>query len=189
MCASEANERLTNMCFMWHTCQNTCSIYIHILSMHFPYITYCMALYNNNIPTKHKHWEEWEHLCKLSHFHIQKLVFLSIFCWYFLYFVGTNYMFVGLHVPTNFQMYRQPPPPPPLAIRCHGTSVHVRDSYHSVCILYKILWWWLQIAPTRDKKDYYYHFYCTNAVWNSAVLCFLVLGGKTPKCTDRKKKK
>ena len=51
--------------------------------------------------------------------------------WYFFqYFVGTsstlsvhstNDMFVGLHVPTNFQMYRQhsekalvaPPPPPP----------------------------------------------------------------------------
>ena len=41
------------------------------------------------------------------HFHILKLPFLSIFCWYFRYFVGTNDMLVGLHVPTNFQMYRQ----------------------------------------------------------------------------------
>ena len=34
---------------------------------------------------------------------------------YFRYFVGTNDMLVGLHVPTNFQMYLQnslPPPPP-----------------------------------------------------------------------------
>ena len=46
-------------------------------------------------------------LGKFSHFHILKLLFLSIFCWYFRYFVGTNDMFVGLHVPTNFQMYRQ----------------------------------------------------------------------------------
>ena len=63
---------------------------------------------------------------KFSHFHILKLPFLSIFCWYFRYFVGTNDMLVGLHVPTNFQMYQRssekafmhgggriPPPPPP----------------------------------------------------------------------------
>ena len=29
-------------------------------------------------------------LRKFSHFHILKLLFLSIFCWYFRYFVGTN---------------------------------------------------------------------------------------------------
>ena len=64
-------------------------------------------------------------------FNILKLLFLSIFCRYIRYFVGTNDMLVGLHVPTYFQMYRQilkctdktpkkhycppPPPPPPLA--------------------------------------------------------------------------
>ena len=42
-----------------------------------------------------------------------KLLFLSIFCWYFRYVVGKNGMLVGLHVPTNFQMYPRPPPPPP----------------------------------------------------------------------------
>ena len=59
------------------------------------------------------------------HFDIQKLLFLSIFCWYFRNFVGTNDILVGLHVPTDFQMYRQnsekkhywgaiaPPPHPP----------------------------------------------------------------------------
>ena len=65
-------------------------------------------------------------LRKCSHFYILKLLFLSIFCWYFRYFVGTNDMLVGLHVATNFQMYRQnsekalwggggiaPCPPPP----------------------------------------------------------------------------
>ena len=64
-------------------------------------------------------------------FHIKKLLFLSIFCWYFRNFVGTNDigLLVGLHVPTDFQIYRQnsekalwgslgggaplPPPPPP----------------------------------------------------------------------------
>ena len=42
---------------------------------------------------------------KCSHFHILRLQFLSIFCWYFGYFVGiyTNDMLVGLHVPINFQ--------------------------------------------------------------------------------------
>ena len=38
-------------------------------------------------------------------FHILTLLFLSIFCWYFRYFVGTNDMLVG--ITTIFQMYRQ----------------------------------------------------------------------------------
>ena len=46
-------------------------------------------------------------LRNFSHFHILELLFLSIFCWYLRNFVGTNNMLVGLHVPTNFQMYRQ----------------------------------------------------------------------------------
>ena len=68
-------------------------------------------------------------LRKFSYFYILKLLFLSIFCRYFRYFVGTNDMLVGLHVPTNFQMYRQNSektlfggggqlrPPPPLWLR------------------------------------------------------------------------
>ena len=40
-------------------------------------------------------------LRKCSHIYILKLLFLSIFCWYFRYFVGTNDMLVGLHVATN----------------------------------------------------------------------------------------
>ena len=46
-------------------------------------------------------------LRKCWHFYILKLLFLSIFCRYSRYFVGTNGMLVGLHVPTNFQIYRQ----------------------------------------------------------------------------------
>ena len=41
------------------------------------------------------------------HFYILNLLFLSIFCRYIRYFVGTNDMLVGSHVPTNFKMYRQ----------------------------------------------------------------------------------
>ena len=40
-------------------------------------------------------------------FYILKLLFLSILCRYSRYFVGTNDMLVGLHVPTNFLIYRQ----------------------------------------------------------------------------------
>ena len=66
-------------------------------------------------------------LRKFLHFHIQKRLFLSIFCWYIRNFVGTNDVLVGLHVPTDFQIYRQNsekallggggscPPAPPLA--------------------------------------------------------------------------
>ena len=36
-------------------------------------------------------------LSKFSHFHILKLLFLSICCWYFRYFVGTNDMLIGLY--------------------------------------------------------------------------------------------
>ena len=44
---------------------------------------------------------------KFGHFYILNLLFLSIFCRYIRYFVGTHDMLVGSHVPTNFQMYRQ----------------------------------------------------------------------------------
>ena len=50
---------------------------------------------------------EASELRKFWYFYILKLLFLSIFCRYIRYFVGTNDMLVGLHVPTHFQMYRQ----------------------------------------------------------------------------------
>ena len=87
-------------------------------------------------------------LRKVSHFHILKLQFLSVFCWYFRYFVGTNDMLVGLNVPTNFQMYRQnsekallrggggaiaplPPPPPSGYANVSKTLIACRDIYKS----------------------------------------------------------
>ena len=47
-------------------------------------------------------------LRKFSHFYILKLLFLSIFCWYFRYFVGTNDMLVGLHVATKSNVPAKP---------------------------------------------------------------------------------
>ena len=90
--------------------------------MQFPVITYGMALYINElcIPTKNTNIEKiYVYICeraevselrkfsRIFFFYILKLLFLSIFCWYFRYFVGTNDMLVGLHVATNFEMYRQ----------------------------------------------------------------------------------
>ena len=46
-------------------------------------------------------------LRKFWYFYILTLLFFSIFCRYSRYFVGTNDMLVGLHVPTNFLIYRQ----------------------------------------------------------------------------------
>ena len=87
---------------------------------------------NTNIEKIYVHiCERAERAKKFSHFHIEKLLFLSIFCWYVRNFVGTNDRVVGLHVPTDFQMYQQNsekallggggncpcPPPPPLWLR------------------------------------------------------------------------
>ena len=82
------------------------------------------------------------------HLYILKVLFLSIFCWYFRYFVSTNDMLVGLHVPTNFQMYRQnsekallggllppPPPPPPLATLVKEETRH----------------WWLRMETSTPS--------------------------------------
>ena len=66
-------------------------------------------------------------LRKFRYFYILKLLFLSIFCRYIRYFVGTNDMLVGLHVPTKVRKGiiggggaiapLPPPPPPPLWLR------------------------------------------------------------------------
>ena len=82
--------------------------------MQFPFITHGMVLYiyindsiyrqNTNIEKMNVHASE---LRKFRYFYILKLLFLSIFCRYIRYFVGTNDMLVGLHVPTNFPRYRQ----------------------------------------------------------------------------------
>ena len=59
---------------------------------------------NTNIEQMYVYASE---LRKFWYFYILTLLFLSIFCRYSRYFVGTNDMLVGLHVPTNFLIYRQ----------------------------------------------------------------------------------
>ena len=95
--------------------------------------TYGMALYINDSTVMYtdKTLTLRKSICErasLEKCYILKLLFLSIFCWYFRYFVSTNDMLVGLHVATNFEMYSTklwksimggncppalPPPPPP----------------------------------------------------------------------------
>ena len=70
--------------------------------MQFPVITYGMALYiqttvyrqNTDIEKIYEYASErtW----KILHFHILKLLFFSIFCWYFWYFISETYIFSGL---------------------------------------------------------------------------------------------
>ena len=67
--------------------------------MHFPYITYGMIFINDSIPTKHLHWENVCNICEraltFSHFHILILLFPSIFCWDFRYFVSETCLISG----------------------------------------------------------------------------------------------
>ena len=91
--------------------QSESAWYIIISSMQFPVLTYGMALYKRQytdktltmIKSMYMRASGASELRKFSHFYILKLLFLSIFCWYFRYFVGTNEMLVGLHVPTKFR--------------------------------------------------------------------------------------
>ena len=100
--------------YIFQVCPSQITIcMIHISSMQFPVLTY-MALYiytNESIPTNYWLWKKsmYMRVCgaseirRFSNFYILKLLFLSIFCWYFRYFVGTNDMLVGLHVPTKLR--------------------------------------------------------------------------------------
>ena len=97
--------------------------------MQFPFITYGMALcINDSIPTKHsnivKIYVYASELRNVWHFYIVTVLFLSIFCWYFRYFVGTNDMLVGFtctnkfpNAPTKLRKSviggNCPPAPPP----------------------------------------------------------------------------
>ena len=131
------------------------NICIHIQSTQFPFITYGMVLYiNNSIPTSTNIEQMYVYaseLRKFWHFYIFKLLFLSIFCRYIRYFVGTNDMLFGLHVPTNFQMYRQnsekallgggvvncppaPPPPPPLATLMCSSYITEIDGINKIWV-------------------------------------------------------
>ena len=89
----------------------------YLLHLHTLYTTNAVPRYylwygaiNGNISTHTNFAKIYLYASELStfwHFHVLKLLFLSLFCWYFRYFVVTNDMLVGLHVPTDFQMYRQ----------------------------------------------------------------------------------
>ena len=90
---------------------------------------------NDSMPPKHLHWENLciceraERARKFLHFHIQKMLFLSIFCWYFRNFVGTSVQMTYTcrltctdrfpYVPTNSEkaLLGCPPAPPPLWLR------------------------------------------------------------------------
>ena len=78
--------------------------------MQFPVLTYGMALFiykrqytDKTLTIIKSMYMRASELRKFSHFYILKRLFLSILCWYFRYFVGTNDMLVGLHVPTKFR--------------------------------------------------------------------------------------
>ena len=104
-------------------------ISIHIQSIQFPFITYGMALwykrqyvYKTVTFRKIYVYMRASELRKNLHFHIEKLLFLSIFCWYFRNFVGTKWHTCRLtctdkltNVPTKLRksIIAPPPPPPP----------------------------------------------------------------------------
>ena len=122
--------------------------------------------------------------------YILKLLFLSIFCRYIRYFVGTNDMLVGLHVPTNFPMYRQiskctdkspkrhywgggqlpplpppPPPPPPLATLMSSTHAkhHLNARVLDVPVPNDVEALWLHMRPctqTSTSSFMPYHVCC-----------------------------
>ena len=75
------------------------ALVIHIPSMQFPVLTY-MALYtvyqqNTNIERIYEYASERRasELGKCLHFHILKLLFPSIYCWYFWYFISEHIYF------------------------------------------------------------------------------------------------
>ena len=81
------------------------------------YLWYGVIYTNDSIPTKNWHWENlW--ICERAerailfffflHFHILKLLFPSIFCWYFWYFISETvetYIFSGLKLQSAWYIY------------------------------------------------------------------------------------
>ena len=90
------------------------------------------------------------------HFHIQKLLFLSIFFWYFRNIVGTNDLLVGLHVPTDS--------PPPLATLVHINSVIART------------FWVLGGTGEKEKEFWQNQIHFTENLYNCTFLPLRVLG-------------
>ena len=163
-------------------------IIIHIQSMQFPVITYGMALYINlrhGIPTKHWHWDNLyaSELRKL-------LLFLSIFCWYFRYFVGTQMTracrlntctdkfpnvptkprksiigggggAIAPLPPSGYANGERPPPPPPGHLGMyHVCAPSLRKSAHFNCARF------IKLCPIRGKKNDSRGHYLESAVPN-----------------------
>ena len=71
-----------------------------------PLFSHMVWRYKRQYRTKHWHWENlWINYASergasergnFSHFHILKLLFPSIFCWYFWYFISETHIFSGL---------------------------------------------------------------------------------------------
>ena len=110
-------------------------------------------------------------LRKFWNFYILNLLFLSIFCRYIRYFVGTNDMLVGSYVPTNFQMYRQksekallggggggaaappcpPPPPPHPPLATLMLLIHINLQ---ISVTYSDLNFGPKNKQTKNKQEY-----------------------------------
>ena len=95
-------------------------ICIHIQSMQFPFITYGIWHYdittvcrqNTNIEIIYMYMRASgaSELIKMLHFHIKKLLFLSIFCWYNLHTCRLTCTDRFPNVPTKLRKSMPPPP-------------------------------------------------------------------------------
>ena len=93
--ASEASERLRNIYF-----QDSKYICLHIQSMHFPLLMvwrYKPYYTDKTLKLRKTIYEYASELRKFSHFHMLKLLFPSIFSWYFRYFVSETFSLYHLY--------------------------------------------------------------------------------------------
>ena len=90
-------------------------------------------------------------LRKCWRFYILKLLFLSIFCWYSRYFVGTNDTLVGLHVPTNFLIYRQTLTLSKLCMCMRASLENFGIFTFLICYFFQYLWRYIRyFVGTND---------------------------------------
>ena len=104
-------------------------LHIHVQSMQFPFITY--GIYKRQYADKTLTLRKYMYmrasgaseLRKILYFHILKLLFLSIFCWYFSYFTYLSaYMYRQISkctdkTPEKYYWGAGKFPPPPLWLR------------------------------------------------------------------------
>ena len=99
-----------------------------------PLFSHMVWRYKRQYRTKHWHWENlWinyesergaSERGNFSHFHILKLLFPSIFCWYFWYFISETHIFSGLklHLHIYIQSMQFP-------VITYGMALYINDSY------------------------------------------------------------